>query len=149
MLISPLNIETNKLVKKRRFNFDTANRNYGNLVIVATNTYDDYTNVITSKLFKPQQLFSAYSPRRIKPMNRMYISYFQKETYDMIREKTNNFIKIGKALPSAYVGRNLLYDIVPEYSETAKLLGRVKHGDPAQHIYLVQFIQSCISAQVE
>lgn len=149
MLISPLNIETNKLVKKRRFNFDTANRNYGNLVIIATNTYDDYTNVITSKLFKPQQLFSAYSPRRIKPMNRMYISYFQKETYDMIREKTNNFIKIGKALPSAYVGRNLLYDIVPEYSETAKLLGSIKHGDPAQHIYLQQFIQTLISDKVE
>ena len=149
MLISPLNIETNKLVKKRRFNFDTANRNYGNLVIIAADSYDDYTDVVTSKLFKPQQLFSAFSPRRIKPMNRMYVSYFQKETYDLIREKTNNFIKIGKALPSAYVGRNLLYDIIPEYTETAKLLGTIKHGEPAQHIYLQQFIQTLIQEKVD
>ena len=79
MLVAPTNIETNKLVKKRTFNFDTANRMYGNLVFVMTDNYDDYGEVVNTKLFKPQQLYSAFTPRKVKPMNRIFVTFFQRE----------------------------------------------------------------------
>lgn len=149
MLIAPNNIETNKLVKKRTFNFDTTNRMYGNLVLIMTDTYDDYTDTINAKLFKPQQLYSVYTPRKIKPMNRVFVSYFQKEVYQEIRNKTNNFIKIGKAITSAYVGRNLLYNTIPEYTETYKLLSSIKQSDPAQHIYMMEYVQDLIYSKID
>jgi len=149
MLIAPNNIETNKLVKKRRFNFDTANRATGNLILLLTDNYDDYGEVVTSKLFKPQQMFSVYSPRRVKPMNRMFVSFIQKDTYQMIREKTNSFIKIGKALPSSYAGRNLIYDTIPEYTETYKLLSSLKKSDFGQYTYMCPYLQNLILNKVD
>ena len=149
MLVAPTNIETNKLVKKRTFNFDTANRMYGNLVFVMTDNYDDYGEVVNAKLFKPQQLYSAFTPRKVKPMNRIFVTFFQRDVYQVIREKTNSFIKIGKAMPSSYVGRNLLYDVIPEWTETSKLLYSIKKSEPARHIFLQSYIQSLISEKVD
>lgn len=144
MLIAPENIELNKLVRKRTFNFDTANRMYGNLIIVGTDTYDEYGSIFTSKLFKPQQLFSVFTPRRVKPMGRVFVSFFQKDVYDMIKSKTHGFFKIGKAITSSYVGRNLVYDIIPDYTETYKLLSTIKKADAAQHIYMQQYFEKLI-----
>ena len=145
MIIVPENIELNKLVKKRTLNFNTAQRMYGNLVILATENYDDYNKVFTSKLFRPQQLFSVYTPRRIKPLNRAYITYNQKDIYEDIRERTNGFLKVGKISLSSYVGRNLVYNMVPEYFETDKLIQSIRSGFAAVHVYLQSFFPTLIS----
>ena len=144
MLITPENIELNKIVKKRTLNFGTAQKMYGNLVILATDNYDDYNKVINAKLFRPQQLYSVYTPRKIKPLNRTFINIIQKDVYEDLRERTNGFLKIGKAMTSSYAGRNVLYNMVPEYSETLKLVETIKSGWPAIHIYMQTFFPNLV-----
>ena len=144
MIIAPENIELNKLVKKRILNFDTAKRMYGNLVIIATDDYDDYNKIFSSKLFRPQQLFSVFTPRKIKPLNRTFITYNQQEIYEDIRNRTNGFLKIGKITLSSYAGRNLVYNMIPEYSETANLIKSIRNGYPAIHLYLQNYFPSLI-----
>lgn len=144
MFIVPENIELNKLVKKRVLNFDTAKRLFGNLVIIADDSYDSYSKIFSSIVFKPQQMMAIYTPRRIKPMNRTYITYNQKDVYADIREYTNGFIKIGKALLPSYGGRNLAYNIIPEYTETYKLLSTIKNSIPAIHLYMQDYFSNLV-----
>lgn len=148
MLIAPENIETNKLVKKKRFNFDTDNRMYGNLVILATDDPDDYGEIFTSKLFKPQQMMAAYSPRRIRPMNKKFVQTVQKETYAELRQRTGGFLKIGKAMLPSYAGRNLAYYMTPEYNQTLEMLQKLRKG-PGIHLYMQTYLTGMIKRIVD
>lgn len=146
MLVIPENIETNKILKNRTFNFGTPNRMYGNLVLVATDTYDDYNKMFNSRLFKPQQLFSVYTPRKVKPLNRSIKTFVQKDVYADIRSRTSNFLKIGKAMMTSYAGRNLAYNMVPEYYETEALEKELKGSSmPAIHLFLSAYLPQLVS----
>jgi hypothetical protein len=146
MLTLPENIETNKIVKKRTFNFGTPNRMYGNLVLVATDSYDDFGTIFNARLFKPQQMFSVYTPRKVKPLNRSVKTFVQKDVYADIRTKTQNFLRIGKAMPSSYAGRNLAYNLIPEYFETETLYKELKGSSlPAVHLFLQQYVQKLVA----
>lgn len=149
MLIKPENIELNKVVKKRTFNFDTNNRMYGNLVFVATDDYDDYNEVFTAKLFKPQQMMSTYTVRKFKPFNRAIVTLVQKEIYADIRKRTNGFLKIGKALLSGYAGRNLAYNMVPEYNATLEKIQMIKQADKGRHDLMQEYFQNFIVEKTE
>ncbi len=148
MLIAPENIETNKLVKRKKFNFDTSNRMFGNLVILATDDVADYGEVFNSKLFKPQQMMAAYAPRRFRPMNKKYVQMVQKETYAEIRQATNGFLKIGKAMLPSYAGRNLAYYMTPEYNQTLEMVQHLKKG-PGVHLYMQLYLKDMVKRIVD
>ena len=126
MLISPNNIPTGKMFKGRIFNFDTPKKNFGNLVLILTDNREDLYTVINSKLLRPQQMMSLYSPRIVRPLNRVPVRYDIQELYKEVKEKTNGKIKYCKISPNLYSGRNLIYDGVNEYIETEKMVKKIK-----------------------
>jgi hypothetical protein len=149
MLISPSNIRMYSLLKNITLNFETPSKQYGNLIFVATDKYDDYGPTFTSNLFKPVQLFSVYTPRIVKPLNRKTIHYVQKDVYDDIAKKTNNFLRIGRILPTAYAGRNLVYNLVPEISDTLEAIKSIhKNATLIVNTMLKDYTLDTISAKI-
>lgn len=130
MIVSPMNLKTQKLLKNRTLNFDTTKRNYGNMVIVGTDDKKELYATINSKLLRPQQMLSVYSPRIIRPMRRQIIRYELAELFKEMKDNTNGRIQFCKPGLNLYNGRNLTYDITNEYRETAELVSKVKPGKP-------------------
>ena len=56
MIVSPMNLKTQKLLKNRTLNFDTTKRNYGNMVIVGTDDKKELYATINSKLLSESNL---------------------------------------------------------------------------------------------
>lgn len=122
MLLSPSNIKKYVVVRNVGINFETPNKQYSNLVFVGSDDYSEYGTVFASSLFRPIQLYCVFSPRIVRPLDRLNVHFVQNDTYATINQKTNGFLRIGRILPTAYSGRNLAYDMAPELSETIKLL---------------------------
>ena len=110
-----MNLKTQKLLKNRTLNFDTTKRNYGNMVIVGTDDKKELYATINSKLLRPQQMLSVYSPRIIRPMRRQIIRYELAELFKEMKDNTNGRIQFCKPGLNLYNGRNLTYDITNEY----------------------------------
>jgi hypothetical protein len=126
--MSPSKIKLQKIIKNRTLNFETVKRTHKNLVIIGTDNTDEFKKVLGSKLFRPQQLMATYVPRIIKPLKRKPVRINQKEVYKDLSVGTSGKIKIGKILPSAYNGRNLAYNIIPEYNGTQEIAQTVRRG---------------------
>ena len=60
MIVSPMNLKTQKLLKNRTLNFDTTKRNYGNMVIVGTDDKKELYATINSKLLRKCYLFILF-----------------------------------------------------------------------------------------
>ena len=116
MLVSPSKLITNRIIKSRTINFETVQKLKGNLVFIPTINKDDMFNVLNGHLFRPTQLVSLFTPRRIRPLNRQIVAINQKEYYSDVREKTNGKIKRCKIDQGAYNGLNLVVDIFNEYT---------------------------------
>lgn len=140
MLISPENIKLNQIVKKVKLNFSTPNKLYGNLLFLLTNKYEDYGKIFNANLFKPNQLASIYTPRVLKPLNTSTVHVVQQDIYSDIADKTNNFLKLGRVIYTAYSNRNLVYDITNEYNVTLNKLETLKKTSIAKNQYLQEFI---------
>ena len=116
MLVTPSNIKLNKILKDRTINFETPTRTHGNMVLIPTLDRDAFTTTIKSELFRPMQLLCLYTPRKVHPTGRSATIINQKDYYAEMRIATNNRIKKGKTLISAYGGQNLVYDIFNDYN---------------------------------
>lgn len=148
MLVSPENMVENRIFKNVTLNFSTVNRNKDNIVFIMGKNYEDYKKVFAAKLFKPMQLYCAYAPRIVRPLNRKTVRLDQSLIYDNIFEATNNFIKVGKIMPNAYANRNLLYDIIPEYNATFNLVNETFSGTPIRiHPAMMTLISNLISTK--
>ena len=90
MIVSPMNLKTQKLLKNRTLNFDTTKRNYGNMVIVGTDDKKELYATINSKLLRPQQMLSVYSPRIIRPMRRQIIRYDLSELFKEMKDNNKS-----------------------------------------------------------
>jgi hypothetical protein len=145
--MSPSKIKLQKIIKNRTLNFETVKRTHGNLVFIGTDNTDDFKAVLKSKLFRPQQLMASYVPRIIKPMNRRPVRINQKETYKDLMVGTASKIKIGKMMISAYNGRNLAYNLVPEYSETLNLAKTVRRGLQLQ-LLMTTYFENLVSSNI-
>lgn len=147
MIIAPKNLKTQRLLKNRTLNFDTTKRNYGNLVIVATDNREELYNVLKSKLLRPQQMLAVYSPRIVRPMRRQPVRYDLAELFKEIKTNTDGRIMFCKPGLHLYNGRNLAYDITNEYHETAKLVNKIKPGKPGVD-YMRNFLTDSLSQHV-
>ena len=131
MLIAPENIYENRLFKNVTLNFSTVSKNKDNLVFILGSKYSDYNTVFKSKLFKPNQLYSVFAPRAIRLFNGKIVRIKQVDLYDQIMNETNGFIRMGKIIPNSYNEYNVLYDILPEYSENNNLLSKMYKNQSA------------------
>ena len=126
MLISPKNIKQGKILKNRTINFDTVKQMYGNAVLVMTDDREQLYDVLASRLFKPNQMMHAFSPRYVRPLGRAPVRYNIQELYGEIKSKSNGKIKFCKINLNLYQGRNLIYDTVNEYIETQTFAHKLK-----------------------
>ncbi len=143
MLVFPSKMKKNKILKSRTLNLETSKRTHGNFVMVATDNDKDLEHTFKSKLFRPQQMISMYVPRMIRPMNRKRIRINQKDFYVDMKEKTGGRLKIGKLMPLSYNGKNLTYNMVPEYSETLKMVSTLRKGVVLQK-YMIEFFENLV-----
>jgi hypothetical protein len=147
MLVFPSKMKKNKILKSRTLNFETSKRTHGNFVLVATNNEKDLESVFGSKLFRPQQMISMFVPRMIRPMNRKRIRINQKDFYVDMKKKTGGRLKIGKMMPLSYKGYNLTYNIVPEYSQTLKMVSSLRQGVILQK-YMMEYFENLVEEKV-
>ena len=117
MLIAPENIYENRLFKNVTLNFSTVSKNKNNLVFIAASDYSDYYAVINAKLFKPNQLYSFFTPRIIHLTTGKTIRIQQNDIYDEVEKDSKGFIRIAKIVPNSYNNYNVIYDILPEYNQ--------------------------------
>lgn len=115
MFISPSKLKKNKILRNRTLNFETVQRNKGNLVFVPSTSRDAIIATFNSGLFRPMQLLAAYTPRKYKPLNRQPVIVDQKDFYSRLKSDTYGRFKKGKVVFNAYNGQNLFYDIYEEY----------------------------------
>jgi hypothetical protein len=137
--MSPSKILIQKIVKNRVINFETVKRTHGNLVFIATDNTKEMKETLASKLFRPQQLMASFVPRIIKPMKRKPVRLNQKEIYSDLRDGTSGKMKIGKMMLSSYNNRNLVYNMVPEYTETLEVASKLRKGLQLQGIMIKYF----------
>ena len=148
MLIAPSKIKLNKIFKNRTFNFETVKKTRGNLIIIGSRSRSDLEMVVTSKLFKPQQLYSAFTPRLFKPLNLKLVRQNQKEIYGLMKKNTGGRIKITKPMFNSYNGLNIAYDISAEFNGTAEILERRKQLAGLQKV-LIESFENLVSTKVE
>jgi hypothetical protein len=148
MLVSPSKLNLERIVKNRTLNFETTRKTHQNLVLVGAPDNKALEAIIISKLFRPQQMMSIFIPRIIRPMGRKPTRLNQKEYYSDIKTKTNGKIKIGKINPNIYNGLNMIYNTIPEYTQTAKLAGRMKSGVLLQK-YLYGYFENLLNEKME
>lgn len=149
MLVSPSKLKLDKIAKNRTLNFETVKRTHQNLVVIAGTKKEDIVSVMASQLFRPQQLMASFIPRIIKPMNRKPLRLNQKDFYASIRELTNNRLKIGKVNLNIYNNLNLLYNIIPEFTETEKLAEKIKPKGIALQKYMMGYFEELIFSVIE
>jgi hypothetical protein len=127
MFVTPSKMKIDRILIGRTINFETERKMYGNLVVIATDSYDDIGEVMTHALFRPQQMYCAYTPRIVKPLNRKIVRIDQASVYADLRSRSEGRLKMGKPFITSYAGRNIMYDMIPEYRETLALC-ETKHG---------------------
>jgi hypothetical protein len=149
MFIEPGKLKPNKILRKRVITFDTPRKTHQNLLMVVTSDQSEMERVLKGRLFRPQQMMAAFTPRIIKPMNRKIMRQNQKEFYTSVKENTNGKIKIGKTALLAYNNRNLIYNIVPEYSETFKIASKVRSEGPQLQRYMTNYLIDLLSERIE
>jgi len=145
----PSKFKLERIIKNRTINFETVKKTHGNLVFIATEDEKDMNKVLGSKLFRPQQMMSSFVPRIIKPMNKKVLRLDQKDIYSNLKIGTSGKIKIGKLMSSAYNGRNLTYNIIPEYRETTKAARSVKGESKLLQDYMTGYFEDLISSKIE
>ncbi len=143
MLMSPSKLQIQRILKGRTLNFETVRKTHGNLVFVATASEKDYATVLSSKLFRPQQLLASFVPRMIRPMNKKAVRVDQKEQYSKLRSATSGRVSLGKISLGAYGLRNLSYTIIPEYTETAVAADKLKSGSILQR-YMSEYFEQLV-----
>jgi hypothetical protein len=149
MFVSPSKLKRNKILKNRTLSFETVKKTHSNLIIVATDNQESLEKVIASKLLRPQQVLSAFVPRIIRPMKRKIIRISQKDEYKRLKMNTKGRIKIGKNMLSSYSNRNLVYNIIPEYTETLKLASTVKAEGLVLQKYMTDYFGSLVKGVAE
>lgn len=143
MFVSPSKIKKNRILTGRTFNFETVKRTHGNIVIIPTLDKDALVNTISGNLFRPTQLMALYTPRRIKPRGKSFITIDQKDYYNDMRTATNGRIKKGKTLIAAYNGQNIVYDIFNDYIVTRDALGSIRKNQALQ-IDMIKYLEKMI-----
>lgn len=144
MILTPSKVKRNRIVKNLTLNFETVSKIRGNLVFIQSTKREDLAAVLKSRLFRPQQLMSVYMPRIIRPMNRKTIRVDQKTMYQEIKADTSNKIKIARIGLTSYAGRNLVYDIRPEWNETYKIASSIKQRIGLQ-TYMTKYQEDLIA----
>lgn len=128
MFVSPSNLLKNKILRGRTLNFETIQKNIGNLIIVLTNSEETLVNTISGNLLRPMQMLSIFTPRRIKPFGRSVEIIDQKEYYERIRTQSGGRIKKGKTTVNAYGDYNLAYDFTTWYNMNLAAESVRRHG---------------------
>jgi hypothetical protein len=149
MFIEPSKLKANRILRKRVLTFDTPRKTHQNLLFVVTSEQAELEKVLKGRLFRPQQMMSTFTPRLIRPMNRKVMRQNQKEFYTTIKDNTNGKIKIGKTALLAYNNRNLVYNIIPEYSETFKIASKVRAEGPQLQKYMSNYMIDLISERID
>lgn len=144
MILTPSKVKRNRIVKNLTLNFETVSKIRGNLVFIQSTKREDLTAVLKSRLFRPQQLMAVYMPRIIRPMNRKTVRIDQKTMYQEIKADTSNKIKIARIGLTSYAGRNLVYDIRPEWNETYKIASSIKQRIGLQ-TYMTKYQEDLIA----
>lgn len=122
MIVIPKNLKLNRILTNRTINFDTTKRTLRNFVLISSPDYESFYETLKSKLFKVNQLMCVFTPRIVRVLNRKNIRFIQKDIYSDIFENTSGRIKFGKALVTSYGDRNLVYNVIPEMTETKNML---------------------------
>lgn len=143
MFVSPSKIKKNRILTGRTFNFETVKRTHGNIVIIPTLDKDALVNTISGNLFRPTQLMALYTPRRIKPRGKSFITIDQKDYYNDMRTATNGRIKKGKTVIAAYNGQNIVYDIFNDYIITRDALSSIRKNQALQ-IDMIKYLEKMI-----
>lgn len=125
MFISPSKLKKNKILKNRTLNFETVQKNKGNLIFVPSTSRDAIIATFNSGLFRPMQLLAAYTPRKYKPFNRQPVIVDQKDIYSRLRADTYGRFKKGKVVFNAYNGQNLFYDTYEDYMGNYEAISKV------------------------
>jgi hypothetical protein len=146
MLMSPSKLQLQRILKNRTLNFETVRKTHGNMVFVATSSEKDMHAVLSSKLFRPQQMMASFVPRMIRPMGKKNVRVDQKEEYSKLKLSTSGRIVLGKISMSAYGGRNIAYNMVPEYSLTSVYAEKMKTGAILQR-YMTDYMETLISSR--
>jgi hypothetical protein len=147
MLVSPGKIKANRIFRNRTFNFETVKRTRGNFVIIGSRSRSDLEMTVASKLFKPQQLYSAFTPRLFKPLNLKLVRQNQKEIYGLMKKNTGGRIKITKPMFNSYNGLNIAYDISAEFNGTAEILEGRKQAIMLQKA-LIETFENIVSTKI-
>lgn len=132
MFVNPSKLRKNKILKGRTINFETVKKTHGNIVVIPTLDKDAFISTLKSTLFRPMQLMSIYTPRRIKPRGRSVVTVNQKDYYADMRAITGGRIKKGKTTISAYAGQNLVYDVFNDYVITRDALSNIRKNQALQ-----------------
>ena len=143
MFVSPSKIKKNRILTGRTFNFETVKRTHGNIVIIPTLDKDALVNTISGNLFRPTQLMALYTPRRIKPRGKSFVTIDQKDYYNDMRTATNGRIKKGKTVIAAYNGQNIVYDIFNDYIITRDALSSIRKNQALQ-IDMIKYFEKMI-----
>lgn len=149
MLVSPSKLVIDRIVKKRTINFETVKKTHGNLVIVAGKEESDLFKIAGSKLFRPQQLMASFIPRVVRPMGRKPVRINQKEFYKRMREATNGKVKLGKTMPNVYNGMNLLYNIIPDYYETSKVITDIRGENQLTQKTMYEYLENIFRTTID
>ena len=144
MFVSPSKIKRNKILKGRTLNFETPQRTHNNMVIIPTLDKAGLYSTIDSTLFRPMQLWAAFTPRRVKPVGRGVTIIDQKDYYVDLRTKTNNRIRKGKTLLQSYNGQNVVYDIFNDYNINAEAL-KIKRSGLMLQTQLYAYFENMIN----
>ena len=132
MFVSPSKIRKDKILKGRTLSFETVKKTHGNMVIIPTTDKKTLQDTIKSNLFRPMQLLSLYTPRKVKPRGRQVVIINQKDYYSEFRVATDGRIKRGKTMLAAYNGQNLVYDIYNDYNINVDALSKIRHKQALQ-----------------
>lgn len=151
MLIEPAKVALYRPIKDVTLNFDTPRKTHENLVFIFTDTYDNYGEAFRGKLFKQILLYNVYTPRFYKPLGvSKLIKQDQSEVYNLIKQKTHGRLSVGKLAINSYQDRNLVYDLIPEYTETLNYYEETRHFQPAKmHDLIATFIPNLIDKTVK
>lgn len=146
MLVSPSRIKKNMILRGRTLNFETPQKNYGNMVFILTQSRERINDILNSQLFRPMQLLSVYSPRMYRPYNRSRVMVDQKTEYAKYIEDTNGKIRKGKTFLDAYSGQNIFYDLRNEYNDTAAIVKKSKSSPISYQAEMFKYLCNRINS---
>lgn len=143
MIVSPSKIKKNRILVDRTLNFETVRKTHGNIVLIPTLDKDALVSTLSGNLFRPTQLLSIFTPRRIQVKGRSPLTVDQKEYYSNMRIMTNGKLKKGRTTLAAYNGENILYDIYNEYNTTRDVLSSIRKNQALQ-AELIKYLDNLV-----